>query len=161
VTCRKTSFFQQVQNGLLKLEEPKRIGNRCAVLAGALCNLFLCKVKLVCETLECVGLLDRIEVLALKVFNQRHFKSHVIGDVPDHNWDATKASSLGRAPAPFACNQLVPGADPADYERLNNSAGTNRARKLIERFFAEARSGLVRARIDQVYVDLKQSVIRS
>jgi hypothetical protein len=68
---------------------------------------------------------------------------------------------LGRAPAPFACNQLVPGADPADYERLNNSAGTNRARKLIERFFAEARSGLVRARIDQVYVDLKQSVIRS
>jgi hypothetical protein len=161
VTGGKLSLFEQFQDCFLKLEEPKRIGNRCAVLAGALRNLFLRKVKFIGKTLKRVGLLDRVEVLALEVFNQGHFKSHVIGDVSNHDRDATETSSLGRAPASLACNELVPGADSADYKRLNNSAGTNRARKFVERFFAEARSGLVGARVDQVYVDLKESVIRS
>jgi hypothetical protein len=123
--------------------------------------LFLRKVKLIGETLECMRLLDRVEVFALEVFNQGHLESHGVRHVPNHNWNAGETGLLSSTPATFAGDELVAGSNSADNEWLNDSAGLNRPRKFVERFFAEASSRLIRARIDQVNVNLKETVIRS
>ncbi|MGB8522968.1 MAG: hypothetical protein WCD43_08380 [Candidatus Acidiferrales bacterium] len=68
---------------------------------------------------------------------------------------------MGSTPATFASDELVATSNSANNERLDDSAGLNRSRKFVKRFFAEAGSRLIRARIDQVDVDLKETVIRS
>jgi hypothetical protein len=161
MTRAESALLEQIQDRFLKLEKPKRVGNGGAVLTRAFCNLFLREMKLIGETLECVGLLDWVEVLALKVFNQGHLKSHGVRHVPNHNRNAGETGLLSCTPATFAGDELVAGSNSADDERLDDSAGLNRPRKFVERFFAEAGSRLIRARIDQVDVDLKETVIRS
>jgi hypothetical protein len=161
VTCAQTPVLKQIQDRFLKFEKPKRVSDGGAVLTGAFCNLFLSKVKLIGETLECMRLLDRVEVLALKVFNQGHLESHGVGHVPNHNRNAGETSFLSSTPATFAGNELVAGSNSADDEWLDDSAGLNRPRKFVERFFAEAGSRLIRARVDQVDVDLKETITRS
>jgi hypothetical protein len=161
VTRAKPAFFKQIKNRPFKLEKPKSISDGGTVLSGTVCNLFLCKVKLIGETLECVGLLDRVEVLALEVFNEGHLESHGVRHVPNHYRNAGETSFLSSTPATFTCDELVAGSNSADDERLDDSARLDRTRKFVERFFAEAGSRLIRARIDQVDVDLKETVIRS
>jgi hypothetical protein len=119
------------------------------------------KVKFIGETLECMGLFDRVEVLPLEVFNQGHFESHGVRYVPNYDRNAGETGLLRSAPATFAGDELVAGSNSADDERLDDSAGLNRSRKFFKRFFAEAASRLIRAWIDQVDVDLKQTIIRS
>ncbi|MGB8522969.1 MAG: hypothetical protein WCD43_08385 [Candidatus Acidiferrales bacterium] len=60
MTRAKSALLEQIQDRFLELEKPKRVGDGGAVLTGAFCNLFLSKVKLIGETLECMGLLDRV-----------------------------------------------------------------------------------------------------
>jgi len=161
VTGAKSALFQQIEDRFLKFEKPKRVGDGGTILPRALCNLFLREMKLIGETLECMRLLHRVEVLALKVLNQGHLESHGIRHVPNHDRNAGETGLLSSTPATFAGDELVAGSNSANDERLNDSAGLNRSRKFVERFFAEAGSRLIRARIDQVDVDLKETVIRS
>ena len=161
VTRAKSALFEQIQDRFLKLEKPKRVGDGGAVLTGAFCDLFLREMKFIGEALECMGLLDRVEVLALKVFNQGHLESHGVRHVSNDNRNAGKTGFLSCTPATFAGDELVAGSDSAYDEWLNDSARLDRSRKFFERFFAEAGSRLIWARIDQVDVDLKETVIRS
>jgi hypothetical protein len=67
---------------------------------------------------------------------------------------------LRSTPATFAGDELVAGSNSADNKRLDDSARLDRSRKFFERFFAKARSRLVRARIDQIDIDLKETITR-
>jgi hypothetical protein len=61
-----------------------------------------------------MGLLDRVEVLPLEIFNQGHLESHVVGHVANDNRNAAKTGFLSRSPATFACDELVTVADFAN-----------------------------------------------
>jgi Zn-finger domain-containing protein len=64
---------------------------------------------------------------------------------------------LGRTPTALTSDQLKTAGDPAHDERLNDAAGLNRSRELVESFLAKARARLIRARIDQLDADVEEA----
>ena len=154
------AFLEQILDWLLELQQANGVGNRGAVFAGALGDLLLRQVKFISQALEGVRLLDRVEIFALEVFDQRHLQRHLLRDIADDDRNAEQAGALRRSPAAFAGDQLEAPGDPADHQRLHDAAGMNRARKLVESFFAEARARLIGARVNQVDIGLKQALRR-
>ena len=156
----EAAFLEQILDRGFELEQPDCVRDSSAVLSGAFGNLLLRQVEFVGEALERVRLLDRVKVLALQVFNQRHFQRHLFRDVAHNRGDAGKAGPLCRAPATLAGNQLVAVSNSARNERLNDSTRADRARKLFERFLPEASSRLIGAGVNQVDIDLQQAISR-
>jgi hypothetical protein len=68
---------------------------------------------------------------------------------------------LGGTPAALASDQLMAGADSSNDKWLNNSTRPYRASQFLESLLPKARARLIGARINQIDVDLKQTVIRS
>ncbi len=154
----KAALFEQVLNRLFEFQKADGVGDGGAVLTGALGDLLLCEAELIREALEGVGLLDRVQVLALEVFDERHLERDFLGNVANDDGNARECGPLGGAPAAFTGNQLVAKTHPADDERLHDSARTDRARQLFDGLLAEAGARLIGAGIDQVDIDLKQNV---
>ncbi len=147
--------------GSSSLQKPNGVGNRRAILAGALGDFLLREVKFVGEALERARLLDRVEVFALEIFDQRHLERHLVADVANNRGNAAESGALRGAPAAFAGDQLKALPDAANHERLNDAAHANRSRQFFERLFAESRARLKGAGIDEVYIDLEEHVTRS
>jgi hypothetical protein len=61
---------------------------------------------------------------------------------------------LRSPPTPLASNQLIAISHRSHHDWLNNSAGLNGARQLIQSFFAKSRAWLVGTWLDQVNVNL-------
>src|ERR1039458_3444597 len=52
-------------------QEPQHVSDGRAILARALCNLFVAEFVVACQALERVGNLNRVEVLALDILDER------------------------------------------------------------------------------------------
>lgn len=63
------------------------------------------------------------------------------------------------APSALAGDELVAVAESAHNEWLDDAARADRLGELLQRVFAESRPGLIGAGIDQVNVDIQQTVI--
>ena len=155
------AFFDEVLDRGFELEQADGVGDRGAIFAGALGDLLLGEVKLIREALKGVRLLDGIEVFALEVLDESHLHCHTFGYVADDDGYAVQLCALCGAPTAFAGDELVAASAAAHDERLDDAAGADRLGKLLESLFAEARAGLVRARLDQVNVDVKEELIRN
>lgn len=158
---REASFFQKVLYRLLKFEQANGIGDRGAVLSAALRDLFLREAEFIGQALEGPRLLNRVQILALKIFHERHFQRHFVANVANDGGNTRKCGSLRRSPSAFACNQLEASADPANNDRLNDTARPDGASELFKCLFAEMGTRLIGAWIDQVDIDLKQAFIRN
>src|SRR6202044_990698 len=118
-------------------------------------------MEFVGEPLERACLFHGIEILALEVLNQRHLQCHLIANIANNCGHPSKLGPLRGSPPAFAGYELVAVSDSPNDQRLNNAAGADRARKLVQGYFAESCSWLERARIDQVDVDLREDLTRS
>jgi len=145
---RELSFFEEILDGGFKFQQAQRVRNRGAILAGSIGHLFLGEAEFVRKPLKCAGLLDGVQVFALEIFNQRHFKRHLFRNVSDDDGNAAQARPLSRAPAALSSYELIARACPSSDEWLHNAAYANGTRQLLESLFAEARPRLVRAGID-------------
>jgi hypothetical protein len=114
--------------------------------------LFLREAEFVNQALKGVRLFDRVEIFALEIFYQRHFQGHFLRHVPNYDWHAKQARTLSRTPAALSCNELEAAGNFANHERLHDAAGMDGAGKLVQRFFAEAGTRLIGARINQINV---------
>ena len=95
-----------------QLQQPQVVGDRRAILADRVGDLFLRQVELVDEPAIGVRLFDRIEILALDVLDQRHREQPVVGDVADDDRDLEQAGALRGAPAALAGDDLVAARRP-------------------------------------------------
>src|SRR6266403_1379951 len=102
----KLSFFNPFLNGRLEFQEPNCVCNCCPVFASSLCHHVLCQLELIHEALERAGGLNRIQILSLNVFNERHFERELIRDLPNNGGHFSEAGSLRCAPPAFTRNQL-------------------------------------------------------
>src|SRR5205807_5185353 len=68
--------------------------------------------------------------------------------------DFVQPRALRCTPTTFAGDQLKAIADWAKNQRLNDSAGFDGTGELIESLLAETRARLIRARLDQIDIDL-------
>ena len=157
MTGGQAALFEEFLDRLFEFQQADGVCNGGAVFAGTFGDLLLGEVEFVGQALKCVCLLDGIEILALEVLDQRHFERHLITNVANDGGHTREAAALGSAPAALTSDQLIALADSANNERLYDAARPNRAGELFERLLAEARSRLIRARIDQVDVDLQQA----
>jgi hypothetical protein len=85
---RELPFFEEILDGRFQFQQAQRVCNRGAILAGSLGNLLLRKTEFVGKPLKSASLLDRVQVFALEVFNQRHLQRHLFRHVPHDDRNA-------------------------------------------------------------------------
>src|SRR5687768_13061289 len=110
-------------------------------------------MKLLDQTRESLGLLDRVEIFALNVFDEHDFERRFVRDPANYRRDARQARPLCCTPAALTREQLKSHPDWAQYKRLNDASGLNRLRELGECLFAEVPTRLIGARLNQIDVD--------
>ena len=101
-------------------QQAQGVGHRRAVLADPLGHLVLGEVEAAHQVAVGLGLLDRVEILALDVLDQRHFQGPVLGDVLDDHRDVLEPGPLGGPPAPLAGDDLIMVAGIAHHQRLDH-----------------------------------------
>ena len=95
-----------------------------------------------------LGLLDRVEILALDILEQGDFERLGVVEVADDHRDFVQPRLLRRAPAPLAGDDLVAVAVRADDDRLDQPARRDRGGELVERGLVEMAARLVGMRLD-------------
>ena len=100
--------------------------------------------------LERLGLFDRVEILALDVFDDGQLGHLAIVDVADLHRHLLPVGGLGGAEAALAGDQLVAVADAADHQRLQDAVGANAVRQVGDLGFVERLPRLIRIGDDRL-----------
>ena len=90
-----------------QVEQAKRVGHRRSGTTDPCRDLVLAEPELVDQLPIGVGRLERIEILALEVLDERELELIAIGELPDDRRDPLEAGCLGGAEAALAGDQLV------------------------------------------------------
>ena len=69
------------------------------------------------QAVECASFLERIQILALNVLDQRHGDRCLIGDAPHKRRDVVQSRELCRPPAPLTRDDFVAARWPAPRRR--------------------------------------------
>ena len=99
-----------------QFEQPHVVGDRRAVLADAGGDGLLRQVEFVGQAPVGLRFLDRIQILALDVFDQRDLEHLVVGDVAIDDGDLEQAGALRGAPPALAGDDLGAVADACARE---------------------------------------------
>ena len=116
-------FHQHADLGR-QLQQAQQVGHRGARTADRIGGLRVGEVEFVDQALQRDGFLQRIEVFALDVLDQRHRDHGAVVDFAHHHRDLGQAGQLRRAPAAFAGDDLVALAARC---RARRSAGSRPA----------------------------------
>ena len=133
-----------------ELEQAQEVGDRGAVLAGALRHLLLGEAEFAGEALVGAGLLDGIEVLALEVLDDGDLHGLLVGDLADDGGDGGFAGALGGEPAALSGDELEAFADGADGDGLDDAGDLDGFGELVEGGFVEVGAGLVGIAVDEL-----------
>ena len=100
------------------------------------------------------GFVERRQVLALEVLDDRDLEGRVVVDLLDERRDRLEPGQPRRAPAALAGDDLV-GIRPerADEDRLEDAVFADRRGQLLERLGLEDHPRLFRIRLDLVDCD--------
>ena len=109
--------------------------------------------------LERLGLFDRVEVLALDVFDDGQLGHLPIVDVADLHRHLPPVGRLGRAEPALAGDQFEPVADAADDERLQDAVRANAVRQVGDLGFVERLPRLIGIALDRVAVEPELAVV--
>ena len=127
--------------------QAKRIRHDGPVFSDDLGNGFLRQLKFFLQTLKPFGQFDRVEIFALKIFDQRHFKAFAFRSRFNEDGNFFQARALGRPPAALARNNFI--SSPLrrrNQDRLKNSFffmdWTEIGQRLFRKNFFAAVSGL-------------------
>jgi len=100
------------------------------------------------------GLLERVQIFALDILDQRKLGDGRFVDVAHDRGDRVKLRPLRGPPAPFARNNHEAIAVAAQKDRLQDPALADRLRELFQRFLVELRSRLLGVGTDPRDLDL-------
>src|SRR4051812_30017907 len=111
----------EILDGLSELQQSQGISDGSAALANFGRHFVLLELKLLDELRVTLRFLHGIEVLALKIFDERQFKDRAIVGFADDNGDLGQTEQLGGAPAAFTGDQLQMTIQFTDDERLDDA----------------------------------------
>src|SRR6185503_582414 len=124
------------------------VGDVATRLVYQLRERFLAMSIFVGETLVGLGFLDRVEILALDILDQRHFQRFGITEIANYGWNFMELCPLGGSPAPLAGNDLIPAAFGPHDNWLDQATQGDGLAKFFERCFIEVAARLIRMRPD-------------
>ena len=87
MTCGQSSLTDQLLQICRQREKTDEIRDRSSIFTGSLSDLFRVQRQLLCQSRECLGSFDRVEVLTLDILDQRDFQEPIIRYFLDHNRD--------------------------------------------------------------------------
>ncbi len=119
-----------------------------AALADDFCDFVLTAFELVGESVIALRLLHRVEVFALDVFDDHDLERIGVADIDRHDRHFVQPGDLRRAPAPLACDDLIPilhAAHRPHHDRLDHAVLLDRVGEL-----AELGVGKIAARIARI-----------
>ncbi len=100
------------------------------------------------------GFVERRQVLALEVLDDRDLERRVVVDLFDQGGDGLESGETRRAPATLAGHDLVGvRSERADEDRLEDAVLADRRRELVECFRFEDEARLLGVRLDVVDLD--------
>src|SRR3954447_10658686 len=110
------------------------------------------------ELLVGVRLLDRVQILALDVLDQRELGGARIVNVADNRRNGMEPRPLRRPPAPLASNDLIALAVRAEQNWLKHAALGDGIGELAERLLVKLHPRLPRVGPDAGYFDLAHAL---
>ena len=142
--------LEQLERLVGEVEQADQVGDGGAAAADAAGELLFGEAEVLDQGGAGASLLDRVEVLADHVLDQRHLQPLGLLGVADHRRHLLQAGLLRGAPAALAGDQLVAAVvQGADEERLDDAAALDRGGKAGQRVRVELGARLVRVRLDQ------------
>jgi len=102
-------------------QEPEEVRDGRSVLASAIANFFVTETEVASEAIKGLGRFDGIQVLALYVFDQRHFEDAVVGIVLNNGGNFGETSKVSGTEAALSSDEFVPFAFVTQNKRLNES----------------------------------------
>ena len=160
---RMTHFDQAHVDHILdllhQLEQSKQVGNGRAGPSDRVGGFLVGHLEVIDQAAQRRGLLQRIEVFALDIFDQRHCNGDFIRHVTHDRRDGLDTGDLRGTPASFAGDQfvtIVPGR--AHHYRLHHTLRPDRICQLIQLVLVENRSRLKAARSDHLERKITQYI---
>ncbi len=138
----------------VEVEQAQRVGDGRARLADALGDALLGEPELVDELAVGEGLVDRVEVGALDVLDERDLELVAIRELADERRDALEAREPGGAHAALAGDELVAVERLGDEDRLQHAVLADARGELLEAGVVDVAPRLVRVRRDPGERDL-------
>jgi hypothetical protein len=139
---------QHVLRRLGELQQAQQVGGRRARATDRIRGLLVGHREFVDQALDAGRFLERIEVFALDVLDQRHCQCRIVRNVADQHRHFGQTGDLRRAPAPLAGDDLEASRGyRAHRDRLDQPLGLYRGRQLLQRAGIHARARLVFARL--------------
>jgi poly(hydroxyalkanoate) granule-associated protein len=148
VTHAEAAVLDVALHLLRQLEQAQVVRDRGAIEPDAPADLLLGGAG-VGERAEGDRELDRVEIAALHVLDQRDLEAIVRIDLGDHGRDRVESRALRGAPAPLADDELVAIAGAPHDHRLEHAVDPDRAGEPLEVLFGEDAPRLVRVRVDR------------
>ena len=127
---------------LVELGETQVIGNARAFETDAIGDRLVGETEIVHQSAEGLGPVDRVEVLALKVLDERPLGGGLVVHVADQGRYPVDSSQPGRPPATLADHQLVSIRDSvavgSRHHRLHDSRRLDRGGQALDAWLVEA-----------------------
>src|SRR5262249_8363280 len=114
----------------------QRIAEMASALADNLCQIGLSIAEFITEPLIAGRFLERIEVGALDIFDDRKFERLAVVGLEAHDWHLMQSCALRRPPAPLPGDDFVDlriARQRAGKDRLKDALFLERGGELVER----------------------------
>ena len=133
---------------LRQRQKPQEVGHRRAALAKALGDALLRKTRRLHQAPDAGGFFHGVEVVALKVFDQRRFEALLLVPIADDGGYLLKSRQPCGAKTALAGDDLVALARFAHDDGLQNAHGADGLGQFAQRRFLKALAGLAAVGVD-------------
>ena len=148
VTHRNAVLREPALHLRREVQQAHAIGHGCATLANLLCDVFLPQSKFASQPRKGPGFLDRVQILALQILDEREFEDILVGRFAHNDRRFGESDALRRAPAAFARDDFEAVAAPPDDQRLNDAVLFDALDELVDRLVGKVCARLERRRHD-------------
>ena len=107
-------------------------------------------MKIPGEPLECARFFDRVQILALKILDERELEHILVACLAHDHRRVLQSYALRRTPAPLASDEFEVFARTTDDQRLDDSLFADALGEFLQIFIAEFRARLPRRRDDLI-----------
>jgi hypothetical protein len=114
---------EQVLREVIEVEKPKLIGHGGSAETDPIRYVLVGEAELIAEVAEGIGPLQRIQILALEVFDKCPLGGRLVVHLAHDRWQMGDPNELGRPPPPLADDQLEPPRLRSHSDRLHEAHG--------------------------------------
>jgi hypothetical protein len=147
VTGRQLSIDHELLDGRWQLKQAKCVGDHGPALSNPRGHLLVGQPEVLDELLVRRSFLNRVEVLAVEVLDERLGDTGDFVSCPHEGWDTLEPGPSGCTPPPFASDDLIVViAQIPDEDRLKDADFPDRGGEGRQSLFIELNARLVRIR---------------